>query len=219
MQVLLVEDDKSLASGLCKALRADSFVVNHVAEGSAALHVIETEPPDIVILDLGLPDIDGLDVLRRIRRKKAELPVLILTARSSVDDRVTGLDGGADDYLSKPFEIPELVARLRVIERRISSTSSSVIAVGDVALDTVSRIVTKDNVPVEMPRREYAVLKALMENAGRVQTRDHLESKLYAWGEEVASNAIEVHVHRLRKKFGDTFIKTIRGVGYTIQAQ
>jgi two-component system, OmpR family, response regulator QseB len=217
MQILLVEDDQSLANGLCKALRNEGFVTNHLAEGKAALHVVDVDPPDIVVLDLGLPDIDGLEVLKSIRRRDPALPVLILTARSSVDARVSGLDGGADDYLPKPFETPELIARLRVIERRLSTTRDRRIVAGHVSLDTVSQQAFLGDEPVDLPRREYMVLKSLMENIGKVQTRQQLENRLYAWGEEVASNAIEVHVHHLRKKLGNDLIKTVRGVGYTIR--
>jgi len=217
MQILLVEDDRSLATGLCKALRSEGFITNHVAEGKAALHTIGVDPPDMVVLDLGLPDMDGLDVLRKIRSSGSTVPVLILTARASIDARVSGLDSGADDYLPKPFEIPELIARLRVIERRLSTTNDSRIQVGDVALDTIARQAFYKGKPVELARREYTVLKSLVENCGKVQTRDQLESRLYAWGEEVSSNALEVHVHHLRKKFGSDFIKTVRGVGYTVR--
>jgi DNA-binding response OmpR family regulator len=217
MQILLVEDDRSLATGLCKALRSEGFITNHVAEGKAALHTIGVDPPDMVVLDLGLPDMDGLDVLRKIRSSGSTVPVLILTARASIDARVSGLDSGADDYLPKPFEIPELIARLRVIERRLSTTNDSRIQVGDVALDTIARQAFYKGEPVELARREYTVLKSLVENCGKVQTRDQLESRLYAWGEEVSSNALEVHVHHLRKKFGSDFIKTVRGVGYTVR--
>ena len=217
MQILLVEDDQSLANGLCKALRNEGFVTNHLAEGKAALHVVDVDPPDIVVLDLGLPDIDGLEVLKSIRRRDPALPVLILTARSSVDARVSGLDGGADDYLPKPFETPELIARLRVIERRLSTTRDRRIVAGHVSLDTVSQQAFLGDEPVDLPRREYMVLKSLMENIGKVQTRQQLENRLYAWGEEVASNAIEVHVHHLCKKLRNDLIKTVRGVGYTIR--
>jgi len=217
MQILLVEDDQSLATGLSRALRSEGFVCNHVAEGKAALHAVSVEPPDIVVLDLGLPDMDGLDVLKSIRRSGSIIPVLILTARTSIDARVSGLDSGADDYLPKPFETAELIARLRVIERRLSSTPESTIEVGDITLDTISRQVFLNGEPVELARREYTVLKSLVENCGKIQTRAQLESRLYAWGEEVSSNAIEVHVHYLRKKFGSDIIKTIRGVGYTIR--
>jgi DNA-binding response OmpR family regulator len=217
MQVLLVEDDQSLATGLNKALRSEGFVTNHVAAGEAALHAIRVDPPDIIVLDLGLPDMDGLDVLRKIRRSGSTIPVLILTARASIDARVSGLDSGADDYLPKPFETPELVARLRVIERRLAGTQETRITVGDVSMDTLSRLVTINGEPVELARREFAVLKSLLENRGKIQTREQLESRLYAWGEEVSSNAIEVHIHHLRKKLGADFIKTVRGVGYIVR--
>ena len=217
MQILLVEDDQSLAGGICKALRNEGFVANHVSDGKSALHVVAAEPPDIVVLDLGLPDMDGLDVLKSIRRQGSAIPVLILTARSSIDARVSGLDLGADDYLSKPFETPELIARLRVIERRLSTSQDSRIKVANISLDTISLQVYRDDEFVDLPRREYMVLKSLMENIGKVRTREQLETKLYAWGEEVSSNAIEVHVHHLRKKLGNDLIKTVRGVGYTIR--
>jgi len=217
MQILLVEDDRSLAGGLCKALRNEGFVTNHVAEGKAALHVIDVEPPDIVVLDLGLPDMDGLDVLRTMRRSGSAIPVLILTARSSIDARVSGLDGGADDYLPKPFETPELIARLRVIERRLGTSQDSKIQVADIQLDTIRQQVSRNGEPIDLPRREYMVLKLLMENIGKIHTREQLETRLYSWGEEVSSNAIEVHVHYLRKKLGNNLIKTVRGVGYTIR--
>jgi len=217
MQVLLVEDDQSLATGLSKALRSEGFVTNHVAAGEAALHAIRVDPPDIIVLDLGLPDMDGLDVLRKIRRSGSTIPVLILTARASIDARVSGLDSGADDYLPKPFETPELVARLRVIERRLAGTQETRVTVGDISMDTLSRLVTIKGEPVELARREFAVLKSLLENRGKIQTREQLESRLYAWGEEVSSNAIEVHIHHLRKKLGADFIKTVRGVGYIVR--
>jgi len=160
---------------------------------------------------------DGLDVLKNVRQHGSSIPVLILTARSSIDARVSGLDLGADDYLPKPFEIPELIARLRVIERRLSTSIDSSIQVANIVLDTISMQVTCDGEPVELPRREFMVLKLLMSNIGKVQTRQQLETRLYAWGEEVTSNALEVHVHHLRKKLGNDLIKTVRGVGYTIR--
>ena len=217
MQILLVEDDHSLAAGLCKALRDEGFVINHVAEGEAALHVVGVDPPDIVVLDLGLPDIDGLDVLKRIREQGSSIPVLVLTARASIDARVSGLDLGADDYLPKPFETAELIARLRVIERRLSTTRDSRICISGITLDTLNGQVLREGAVVDLARREYTVLKQLMENTGKVQTRERLESRLYAWGEEVSSNAIEVHIHHLRKKLGSDLIKTVRGVGYMIR--
>ena len=217
MQILLVEDDISLADGLQQALNREGITVNHVAKGKEAIHVVETFPPDIVLLDLGLPDMDGLEVIKILRQKKVTTPILILTARSSVQDTVSGLDCGADDYLAKPFEIPELLARIRVLERRISTTAeSNKIIIGSISLDTESMQVKTDDKELILSKSEYMLLKALMQNAGRVQTREHLESQLYSWGEEVSSNALEVHIHHLRKKIGVEFIKTIRGVGYTI---
>jgi DNA-binding response OmpR family regulator len=216
---LLVEDDRPLANGLRKALMSQGFTVNHVETGKAALHVLATEPPDLLVLDIGLPDIDGLEVLKTLRRQGRTLPVILLTARDSVDDKVVGLDTGADDYLAKPFDMTELLARLRVIERRLSKLPSSRITIGNVSLDTAEQRLWVHGEEVELPRREYMLLKNLMENAGRVQTRAVLESRLYSWGEEVASNALEVHVHHLRKKLGNDFIRTIRGVGYKVAAQ
>jgi len=216
MLILLVEDDRSIAPALELALRKQGYSVNTVGTGRDALHAVETERPDLVILDLGLPDIDGLDVLKRIRARDVELPVLLLTARAGVDDRVAGLDGGADDYLPKPFEMTELLARLRVMERRLSTARSAEISIGRVALDINHNLVTLDGEPIDLARREFMLLKSLMENAGRVQTRHALENRLYSWGEEVASNALEVHIHHLRRKLGADFIKTVRGVGYRI---
>jgi DNA-binding response OmpR family regulator len=216
VQILLVEDDRPLATGLKKALQQQGFAVNDVETGKAALHVVDTETPDLVILDIGLPDIDGLSVLRTLRKKHRELPVLLLTARDSIDDKVAGLDSGADDYLAKPFDVTELLARLRVIERRLAQVKDSRISIGNVTLDTIQQKLQVDGAEIDLPRREYMLLKTLMENAGRVQTRSVLESRLYSWGEEVASNAVEVHIHHLRKKLGNDFIRTIRGVGYKI---
>ena len=218
MQLLMVEDDRPLASGLQKALRGQDFTVNHVETGAAALHVIATDKPDMVILDLGLPDIDGLSVLKSLRKQNPELPVLLLTARDSVQDKVQGLNDGADDYLAKPFDMTELLARLRVMERRMSKSRTPVLKFGAIELDTVEQSVALAGEKIEMSRREYMLLKSLMENPGRVLTRATLEGRLYSWGEEVASNAVEVHIHHLRKKLGNDVIKTIRGVGYQLSS-
>lgn len=217
MQILLVEDDRSLAQGLVTSLNNEGFIVNHLEHGKAALTAIKAAEPDIVVLDLGLPDMDGNEVLKGIRQISAELPVLLLTARSSTEDKVKGLDLGADDYLPKPFAMDELLARLRVFERRLSSLKQVGLTIGDVTLDSKSHVVSVSGNTLDLSRREFMLLKTLMENAGRVQTRDSLESKLYSWGEEIASNTIEVHIHHLRKKLPDNFIKTVRGVGYTIK--
>lgn len=216
MHILLVEDDLLLAEGVTRALRDKDYVVNHVERGQHALDTINTEPPDIVILDLGLPDMDGIEVLRKLRQKNAELPVLLLTARVSIEDRVRGLDTGADDYLAKPFDMPELLARLRVMERRLSPGHSSLITVGPIAFDSLNYRVTLEGKPLELSRREYMLLKILIENAGKLLTKSRLESGLYSWDEEVGSNVLEVHIHNLRKKLGPDLIKTVRGVGYRL---
>lgn len=217
MQILLVEDDILLGEGIVTALKREGFAVNHVTDGETALRAVKNEMPDILILDLGLPDIDGLEVLKRIRREKFSNPVLVLTARDSLDDKICGLDSGADDYMAKPFELKELLARLRALERRIGSIKEKDIVVGPISLDTAAHTVTMAGEQIPMPRREYMVLKAMMENVGRIQTRENLESKLYSWGEEVGSNTIEVHIHNLRKKLTPKFIQTVRGVGYVIR--
>ena len=217
MQILLVEDDRALASALQDAQRQQDYAINVVASGEAAVYVINTDPPDLVILDLGLPDIDGIEVLKRVRQKQHDLPILLLTARSQVEDKISGLDSGADDYLAKPFEMEELFARLRVLARRLNTSKTAEIAIAEVRLDINLKTVSLGGKELELSRKEYMLLKSLMENAGRVQTRHTLESRLYSWGEEVASNALEVHIHHLRKKLGSDFIKTIRGVGYKVQ--
>jgi DNA-binding response OmpR family regulator len=217
MLILLVEDDQSIAQALQLALHKQGYSVNTVGTGKAALLAIETEPPDLAILDLGLPDMDGLAVLRQVRSRNVDLPVLLLTARAGLDDKVAGLDSGADDYLAKPFEMSELFARLRVMERRLTTARTAEITIGGVTLDINHNSVVVGGEAMELSRREFMLLKSLMENAGRVQTRNTLESRLYSWGEEVSSNALEVHIHHLRRKLGADFIKTVRGVGYKVE--
>ncbi|MDP2713624.1 response regulator [Rheinheimera sp.] len=216
MRLLLVEDDIALRNGLQQALSVQGFAVNAVGTAQQALSVIRAADCDTVILDLGLPDMDGLVLLKQLRQKWPRLPVLILTARDGVDERIKGLDHGADDYLVKPFAAPELFARLRVIERRLGTASSHLIRCGEVELDSTAMLVTAAKLAVPLSRREYVLLKELMESAGRIKTRDQLESALYSWGEEVASNALEVHISNLRKKLPADFIRTVRGVGYTV---
>jgi DNA-binding response OmpR family regulator len=218
MQVLLVEDNTLLASGISQALRSAGFIVNHVSCGRDALTAIKTSDPDIVILDLGLPDMDGMAVLRSARQERFLNPVLILTARDTTLDKVSGLDSGADDYLAKPFEIAELLARLRALERRLGGSKSNDLMIGPVCMDTKSLEVKVSGEALLMSRREYMLLKALMESPNKVQTRDMLDSKLYGWGEEVSSNAVEVHIHNLRKKLPEGFIRTVRGVGYVVKS-
>ncbi len=217
MQILLIEDDHSLANGLQKALSEEGYVVNHVLSGRDGLHSIKVQHPRIVILDLGLPDMDGLELLSLLRQQNIQTQILILTARDTIEDKVTGLDYGADDYLIKPFEMKELLARLRVLDRRAGASATNLIRVGDVCLDINDLDVRIDGNSIELSRREYMLLKALMQNAGKIMTRDSLESKLYSWGDEISSNAIEVHIHHLRKKLPEGFIKTVRGVGYKVQ--
>ena len=219
MRILLVEDDVSLAAGLQDALGREGFVVNHVASGTMALAAVRAEAPDFIVLDLGLPDMDGLKVLAQVRARKDYVPVLVLTARDGVADKIAGLDSGADDFLAKPFDMKELAARLRVFERRLTTATTSSITVGDVVLDTSAHVVQVEGKVVDLPRREYMLLKALMESAGKVLTRESLETRLYSWGEEVASNALEVHIHHLRKKMPGEIIKTVRGIGYTVAQQ
>jgi len=217
MQILLVEDDLPLAEGLTTALRREGFTVNHVASGKSALLAAETEPPELVILDLGLPDMDGLDVLKRLHKGKKPLLKLVLTARNTTGDKVSGLNLGADDYLAKPFEMTELLARLRALERRTALHQATHISIGPVTLDTVTFEVRVEGDQKELTRREFMLLKALMEKPGRVLSRDNLETSLYGWGEELASNSIEVHIHNLRKKLTSGFIKTVRGIGYCVR--
>lgn len=216
MRLLLVEDDTQLAQGLQMSLRREGYVVNHVATGWEALHTVSVGECDAVILDLGLPDMDGIAVLKKIRGSKNPLPVLVLTARDTLDDKIKGLDLGADDYIAKPFDMTELFARLRVIERRLGTVNTAIVRIGDVIIDTAAHRVLVNDHEIELSRKEYMVLKALMEQAGRVQSREQLESKLYDWGEEVVSNAVEVHIHHLRKQLPEKFIKTVRGVGYSV---
>lgn len=216
MRILLVEDDTQIALGLQQSLQHEGFVVNHVANGKLALTALLVADQDMMILDLGLPDIDGLEVLKQSRNRKINLPVIILTARDSIEDKVQGLDFGADDYLAKPFDINELLARLRVMERRLGTAKSSLISISSVTLDVAAHKVFIDQVPLVLSKKEYMVLKSLMENAGRIQSREQIESRLYDWSEEVASNAVEVHIHNLRKKVPEKFIQTIRGIGYTV---
>lgn len=219
MQILLVEDDELLAEGIVSALSRAGFAVNWLSTGKAACTQVVAEPPDIMLLDLGLPDMDGMDILKLVRQKKLPTQVLILTARDSTNAKVIGLDSGADDYLTKPFELDELLARLRVLERRLGNASSSLINIGPLSLNTTHHEVLLNGAALVLSRREYMLLKALVEHVGVIQTREGLEAKLYSWGDEVASNAIEVHIHNLRKKLPPNFIRTLRGIGYMVPRQ
>jgi DNA-binding response OmpR family regulator len=217
MQIMLVEDDALLADGIVRALKRDGFAINWLSDGRSAQISLVAETPDVLVLDLGLPDMDGLELLAWLRGRALQLPVLILTARDSTSDKVAGLDKGADDYLAKPFDIQELSARLRALERRLGMEKQTEIRIGGVLLDTAAHRVTVEGNEVSLSRREYMLLKALMEAPGSIQTRQSLESKLYGWGEEVGSNTVEVHIHNLRKKLATDLIQTVRGIGYTIR--
>jgi two-component system OmpR family response regulator/two-component system response regulator QseB len=217
MRILVVEDDSLLGDAIQSGLRELGHAVDWVRDGPAADLALRTEEYAAVVLDLGLPSRTGLEVLRDLRRRRDAVPVLILTARDTVEERVRGLDAGADDYLVKPFDLRELAARLRALTRRPGGQASPLLRAGDVELDPAAHSVRRDGRSVDLSAREFALLHALMRNAGRVLTRAQLEEQLYAWGEEVESNALEVHVHHLRRKLAADLIHTVRGVGYVVR--
>jgi two-component system OmpR family response regulator/two-component system response regulator QseB len=214
MRILVVEDDSLLGDAIQAGLTEMGDAVDWVRDGVAAEQALDTAPYAAMVLDLGLPRRTGLEVLQRLRARGGRLPVLILTARDTVEDRIRGLDAGADDYLIKPFDLGELAARLRALTRRAGGQADPVLRVAGVELDPAAHTVTFHGQPVELSAREFALLHALMRNAGRVMTRAQLEEQLYPWGEEVESNAVEVHVHRLRRKLAADLVQTVRGVGY-----
>ncbi len=216
MRLLLVEDDPLLGDGIRAGLGQDDYTVDWFKDGHSAEAALKSEHYDLMVLDLGLPDISGLEVLKQLRARGNDLPVLILTARDAVSDRVVGLDSGADDYMVKPFDLDELTARLRALLRRHSGRAQSEIRHGDIVLDPAAHRVTQAGKLIDISPREYAVLHMLLENEGKVMSRSRLEDGLYSWDGEVESNAIEVYIHHLRKKLGSALIRTIRGVGYII---
>jgi two-component system, OmpR family, response regulator QseB len=216
MRLLLVEDDPLIGDGIRAGLRQEDYSVDWFTEARTAEMALQSEKYDLMVLDLGLPDKSGLEILKRLRSQGSELPVLILTARDAVSDRVAGLDTGADDYMLKPFDLDELSARLRALLRRSSGRASSEIIHGDITLDPAAHSVSKAGIAIDISPREYAVLHLLLSNSGKVMSRSRLEEGLYSWDGEVESNAIEVYVHHLRKKLGAELIRTIRGVGYII---
>ncbi|WP_193162012.1 response regulator [Microbulbifer hainanensis] len=219
MRVLLIEDDRSLADGIATALRHGGYAVDLAVQGREGVALAHAAQPDVILLDLGLPDIDGIEVLRQLRSGGLTSSVLILTARDDLTSKVRGLDAGADDYLTKPFEVDELLARLRALERRAGLSVSAELTIGDVTINLASHEVTRAGEPVKLSRREFTLLRALAERPGHILSREQLEDKLYSWGEEVSSNTVDVHIHNLRKKIYPEFIQTIRGVGYKLGAK
>ena len=216
MRILLVEDDELLADGLLRALRADGYTLDHVSRGDLVMPALEQGKFDAVLLDLGLPGLDGVEALRVVRARRQNVPVIVISARDRLEDRIAGLDAGADDYLVKPFAVDELRARLRAFLRRGQEPLREIKQIGDVIIDVQGMTVTRDGNTVNMPRREMSLLLELARHPGRVVTRDQLEQALYGWSEEVESNALEVHVHHLRRKLGSALIRTVRGVGYCL---
>ena len=216
MRILLAEDDTLLGDGLRAGLRQRGFLVDWVRDGEAAERELRAEPYAAAVLDLGLPLRDGLEVLTAVRRAGVTLPVLVLTARDAVPDRIRGLDVGADDYVVKPVDLDELAARLRALVRRAHGQPQETLSAQGVTLDPAGRTVTQGGAPVALSGREFDLLHALMLNAGRVLSREQLEQHLYSWGQEVDSNAVEVHVHHLRRKLGAGLVQTVRGVGYLL---
>lgn len=216
MKILLVEDDALLGDGIRSGLILSAFAVDWVKNGETALHALSGQAYDACVLDLGLPGMDGLAVLRELRRRGGPTPVLVLTARDTPQDKIAGLDSGADDYLTKPFDLDELLARLRALIRRAKGLVSPVLEHGGVALDPVTQQVNRDGEEVPLSGREYALLLDLMTHPRHIRTRRQLEESLYAWGEEADSNTIEVYIHHLRRKLGAGFIETLRGRGYRL---
>ncbi|MBV8046077.1 MAG: response regulator [Paludibacterium sp.] len=219
MRILVVEDDPLIGDGLKAGLAQLGFAVDWLISGKEALHAMDAAPYDGAVLDLGLPGCDGMTVLAAWRRQGHSLPVLVLTARDAINDRVAGLDAGADDYLIKPFALIEVAARLRAMLRRSQGLSSHLLTHGDVSFDPAARCAYLCDRPVELTARELAILEVLLLNKGRVLPRELIEEKLYSWDHDLESNAIEVHIHHLRKKLGRHLIRTVRGIGYTLGSE
>jgi len=216
VRVLLVEDDEQLGESLEAALRLEQYAVDWVRSGEPVRAALGATPYDLLILDLGLPGVPGMQVLRQLRADKHVLPVLLLTARNTLADKVDGLDSGADDYLTKPFEIDEMFARVRSLLRRRGDSKISRLEVAGISLDPADRVVEFAGASLDLTAREFAILEILLRNAGRFVSRQRLEEGIYSWGEEVGSNTVEVYISRLRKRFGSSLIETMRGVGYRI---
>lgn len=218
-RILLVEDDESLARALVRLLSAEGYAADHVATGQLAIDIAQTEPYGAVILDIGLPDISGLDVLRNLRSSGSHLPVLLLTARDAIDDRVRGLDEGADDYLTKPFASSELLARLRALIRRGAGDAAPVIAVCGLTCDPAAQTAKLDGISLDLPRREWAVLYCLASQAGKVVPKERLAAQVFSFDDAVGINALEVYIARVRKKLGPSgpTIRNLRGLGYVLR--
>lgn len=215
MRLLLIEDDPLLGQGIMLALESRHYRVDWQQTGSAGQQVLQLSPPNLLILDLNLPDMDGLDVVRQARAQNIDIPVLILTARDAIEERIEGLDSGADDYLVKPFDLDELEARIRALLRRVSGRDQEQITHGALVINTAAREVLFEGETVSLGRREYDLLLSLLHSRGRVLTRRQIEEEIYE--DDPESNALEVHIHSLRKKFGKSLIRTVRGVGYMVE--
>jgi two-component system response regulator QseB len=219
VRLLLVEDDPMVGESIRDGLGQEGYAVDWVRDGKAAETALGVEPYAAVLLDLGLPRRDGLEVLRAARGRRNDVPILVITARDAVADRIKGLDAGADDYLVKPFDLDELAARVRALVRRAEGRAAPVVRHGAIALNPATREVTLRGRPVALSGREFALLQALLQRPGVVLSRAQLEERLYGWEDEVGSNAVEVHIHNLRRKLGADAIRNVRGVGYTIPAE
>jgi len=219
MRLLLVEDDSALGEGICDGLRQEGYTLDWLQDGVSGLHALEHEAFDVLILDLGLPRLDGIELLRRLRAGGNSLPVLILTARDALDDRIAGLDAGADDYLVKPFDLNELKARLRALLRRSAGRATVLIEHGGVSLDPATQQVHFKGAEVVLTPKEYRLLHELLAQPGKVFTRERLTQLLYGWDEEPESNTLEVNIYQLRKKLFNGLIRTVRGIGYLVEAK
>ncbi|MEO5807633.1 response regulator transcription factor [Devosia sp.] len=216
MRILLVEDDKMIGRSLALALRQAGFSVDLVEDGETALQAMGQADHDLVLLDLGLPQMSGIQVLRAARQRKDQRPVIILTARDGINERIAGLDLGADDYIAKPFDFNELTARIRAVMRRHAGHAASLLSAGDLTLDLATRTVTYRGTSEVLPGREFTLLHALMERPGMILSRAQLEDKLYGWGEEVESNAIDVLIHYVRRRYDKDIVRNVRGAGWMV---